>query len=441
MSRSYSQKELRILYTRSGNVCAFPGCNQQLTQPASGNDDSVNTSDIAHIVADSRQGPRGREEMSEEDRSKNTNLILLCPIHHRIVDTQRQTYSVAVLRQMKGDHEERVAKLREEPPAAKSQTLEELLHSTMLPLTHLPANVFTAPCKYGDDFEKVRASIFYPNHDRRQLFPFILRDNRLYTFQDLSRRDNAFQDSINWRQASGIPSETFWANGEGHRRFIDLLNRALRKHVGRFRIFWEKDHHRYYFPVNVKGEERIVVYRPLNASETDRKVAWCPRKRSTGEPRNFWWHLAAGLRFEHVAAKQWYLAIRPERHLTQDGETPLPPEKIGPRVTRIKARMFNDKYLSEVQFWRDVLCEGKPRFILDFTDQSLICDSTLVTCPIEWPGVPDDEKEFKNQQYDDDLFSLADLDRALTDPATGGREDDGEEFDDEEFDEEANDDN
>jgi len=436
MSRSYSQKELRILYTRSGNVCAFPGCYQQLTQPAAGDDDAVNTSDIAHIVADSRQGPRGREDISEEDRSKHTNLILLCPVHHRIVDSQRHTYSVAVLRQMKADHEARVAKLREEPATLKAQTLEEVLHSTMLPLTHLPGSVFSAPCKFGDDFEKVRQNIFYPE-DRHQLFPFILRDNLLYTFQDLSRRDNAFRESTNWRQATGTPSESFWADSEGHRRFIDLLNRSLRKHVGRYRIFWEKDHYRYYFPVNVKGEERVVVYRPLNASETSRKVAWCPKKKSTGEPRNFWWHLAAGLRFEHVAAKQWYLAIRPERHLTQDGETPMPPQKIGPRVTRLKARMFNDKYLAEVQFWRDVLCEGQPRFIMNFTDQSLICDSTLVTCAIQWPGVPDDEKAFKNQQYEEDLFSLADLDGALAGNAPSDstdEEEDGDDYDDEDDD-------
>jgi hypothetical protein len=435
VSRNYSQKELRLLYTRSGNVCAFTGCNEQLTElPASDDDDAVNTSDIAHIVADSRQGPRGREELSEEDRAKYTNLILLCPVHHRIVDNQKNTYSVAVLRQMKADHEARVAKLLENAAIAKPQMLEEMLHSTMLPLSHLPGSVFSAPCKYGDDFDKVKENIYYPENDRQQLFPFILRDGRLYAFQDLTRRDNAFRDSMNWQQASGTPSETFWADSEGSRRFVDLLNRSLRKYVGRDRIWWDKDHYRYYFPVNVEGEERVVVYRPLNASETDRKVAWCPRKKSTGEPRNFWWHLAAGLRFEHVAAKQWYVSIRPERHLTQDGKTPMPSEKIGPRVTRLKARMFNDKYLAEVQFWRDVLCEGQPRLIMNFTDQSLICESTLVTCSVQWPGVPDDEKAFKNQQYGDDLFSLADLDRALADG-----EDEDEAFDDDDYDEEDED--
>src|SRR5688572_30445728 len=183
MSRSYSQKELRILYTRSGNVCAFPGCKQQLTEPEAGDDDGVNTSDIAHIVADSRQGPRGRGEMTEEDRNKHPNLILLCLDHHRIADAQPHTYSVAVLRQMKADHEARVATLIEQPPPPPPAMLEEVVHSTMLPLSHLPGTVFSAPCKWGDDFEKVKQCMHYPKGDRQQLFPFILRDNKLYAFQ------------------------------------------------------------------------------------------------------------------------------------------------------------------------------------------------------------------------------------------------------------------
>jgi hypothetical protein len=110
-----------------------------------------------------------------------------------------------------------------------------------------------------------------------------------------------------------------------------------------------------------------------------------------------------------MADDQWCLSIRPERHLTVDGETPLPPEKIGPRVTRMKANMFNDKYLSEVNFWRDVLSDGQPRFTLNFGSQSLVISTDFVSINVDSPGVPDDAMPFKNQSYQDDLFTMAEL--------------------------------
>ena len=57
---SIPDKEARLLFTLSGNLCAFPGCNSPLTEMPTDADAGVNVSDICHIVADSRHGPRGR---------------------------------------------------------------------------------------------------------------------------------------------------------------------------------------------------------------------------------------------------------------------------------------------------------------------------------------------------------------------------------------------
>jgi hypothetical protein len=48
-------------------------------------------------------------DLSDEQRSHHSNLILFCRDHHATVDAQPSTYSVQVLRQMKADHEKRVA--------------------------------------------------------------------------------------------------------------------------------------------------------------------------------------------------------------------------------------------------------------------------------------------------------------------------------------------
>ena len=76
--------------------------------------------------------------------------------------------------------------------------------------------------------------------------------------------------------------------------------------------------------------------------------------------------------------------------------------------------MYNDLYLAEVNFWRDYLSRGQPRIILDFGNQTAIIDAQLLALDVRWPGIPGDEKEFKNQASEEDLFTLSDLSGATS---------------------------
>src|SRR3712207_148595 len=85
MSHNISDKEWKMLVAASGGYCAFPRCDLNLVQPGTNQDSAAFLGEAAHIVADSRQGPRGRSEMSDADRDKHTNLILLCGMHHKLI--------------------------------------------------------------------------------------------------------------------------------------------------------------------------------------------------------------------------------------------------------------------------------------------------------------------------------------------------------------------
>ena len=63
---------------------------------------------MAHIVARTPDGPRGKEPFRGTDRDSFENLLLLCPAHHTIIDRQPQTYTVEVLTQMKNQHEQSI---------------------------------------------------------------------------------------------------------------------------------------------------------------------------------------------------------------------------------------------------------------------------------------------------------------------------------------------
>lgn len=163
----------------------------------------------------------------------------------------------------------------------------------------------------------------------------------------------------------------------------------------------------------------------MNKSWQERKVVWQPVTRSTGLAKDYWWHRAANLQFHQFTNLQWGLSIRPERHLTIDSEQPLPSQEVGPKVTTLKSRMYNESYLSEIVFWRDYLSQSKPRVILNFGSQSAVIAVELLKFDIEWAGIPNDYKAFKNEAYQDDLFSFAQYAQAVS-----GQEVDWDEYDD-----------
>jgi hypothetical protein len=60
---------------------------------------------MAHIVASSDDGPRGDESVSDTERNRYENLILLCPNHHEEVDAEIERFTSDVLREIKAQHE------------------------------------------------------------------------------------------------------------------------------------------------------------------------------------------------------------------------------------------------------------------------------------------------------------------------------------------------
>ena len=90
-------KDIKILWGRSGNRCAI--CKLELTA-----DGSMETlGEMAHIVGQSQNGPRGNYDLP--DRDTYDNLILLCPTHHVEIDKNHTAWPIERLRAIKADHE------------------------------------------------------------------------------------------------------------------------------------------------------------------------------------------------------------------------------------------------------------------------------------------------------------------------------------------------
>ncbi len=96
-----STSTVKRLYAVSGNRCAFPKCTVPLVDAASGKV----TGRICHIKAAKPGGPRYDPIQSVEERHGFDNLIIMCPIHHDVIDSDTDAYTVDRLVRMKVDHE------------------------------------------------------------------------------------------------------------------------------------------------------------------------------------------------------------------------------------------------------------------------------------------------------------------------------------------------
>ena len=94
-----------MLWGRGAATCSFPDCKKNLFIDRTETDDETLIGEMCHIIAEADNGPRGDSSFPMDKRNVYENLILMCRNHHRIIDSQTNTYSIDLLRKMKSDHE------------------------------------------------------------------------------------------------------------------------------------------------------------------------------------------------------------------------------------------------------------------------------------------------------------------------------------------------
>jgi hypothetical protein len=112
-----------MLWARAAGRCQYDGCNQQLFLDQL-TKTFMNSSYIAHIVADQPDGPRGHPVHSTLLASDISNLMLACDVHHRLMDVAQVTeHPVERLRSMKKKHEQRIELLTSLIPEKQSHVI------------------------------------------------------------------------------------------------------------------------------------------------------------------------------------------------------------------------------------------------------------------------------------------------------------------------------
>ncbi|WP_053983725.1 HNH endonuclease [Niameybacter massiliensis] len=103
---SITIKTRKMLWGKSANRCNFTECRHELVMDATKIDNESIIGEECHIVARETNGPRGESDLSVEQRNTYNNLILMCSIHHKLIDDQPNTYTIQKLEEMKRKHED-----------------------------------------------------------------------------------------------------------------------------------------------------------------------------------------------------------------------------------------------------------------------------------------------------------------------------------------------
>lgn len=110
MSRKLSIRSRNIIWARAAGRCQFPGCNKDLIGDLIAGKEDRNFGFVAHIVADTEKGPRGDRVRSPLLCDDPANLMLLCGVHHKLIDVDApDDYPEERLLAIKAEHERRIA--------------------------------------------------------------------------------------------------------------------------------------------------------------------------------------------------------------------------------------------------------------------------------------------------------------------------------------------
>jgi hypothetical protein len=89
---SITDRARKILWGRSGNLCAY--CRRVLVEDGNDLSDGSVVGDECYIIGEKPGAARGHLSLDRDNLEEYDNLILLCKVHHKLVDDQSETYPI-----------------------------------------------------------------------------------------------------------------------------------------------------------------------------------------------------------------------------------------------------------------------------------------------------------------------------------------------------------
>jgi hypothetical protein len=114
--------DIKLLFARSGNRCAFPKCRAPMAV------NTTLTGEVCHIKGARPGSARYDPSQADVERHAYANLVLMCPTHHTVIDDDEEAYTVERLCKVKAAHEAQSAPI---PDAEAAAVAEAFIQSVM----------------------------------------------------------------------------------------------------------------------------------------------------------------------------------------------------------------------------------------------------------------------------------------------------------------------
>lgn len=257
---------------------------------------------------------------------------------------------------------------------------DETIISNLFSVVVMPSNVFSAPSalrRRGEIFDVIRDDPSTPP------FAFDESDATVYSFADL-RADGPLKKVIFGQKISIFKPETLLIDGR-YRVVIDVLNRAMTRHMKNLGMIYDWTNKKTFFPLETdSATQRMGSWRTGNRR---------PERMLVRRFEGYYAHRQCKATFTSYGAEV-FLKVVPGWHFTLDGmKVPVPPAMMSSLSARWMNVEKNSGILNDIRFWSSVLSKDSERIALAVGPGSNVEISTTPLLASSERGIEGDYRE------------------------------------------------
>jgi hypothetical protein len=281
--------------------------------------------------------------------------------------------------------------------------IPERLVSNLFPIVELPERVYCAKTRLREkaDIREYSANESHP--------PFLLRENKLWTFWDLRTDAGPYGEAVVSGTASDDLFEVWFSDADRARWAVELLNLYLKENAWRRFLRLDKDRHRLFF-APYQDRPKKIRWR-IGGKWSSREVTarhMVTKKLPDGTKHKFqsgWRHQACRATFV-LLPFGLFLRLEPTWMLTKmDGKTPRGGPRVGPILSHWLNQERNGQILRSIRFWSLVLARGRAELSIPTGQKPIRIPLTPSTGLLEFGIAADriDYDELTRSEMEDDL--------------------------------------
>jgi hypothetical protein len=300
---------------------------------------------------------------------------------------------------------------------SKPEILKEKIVGNFFEVKKLPSKIWYSETYFPDKSEVI--SYLTSNFGEIKIPPFILKENMIFTFSDLTAEENILRNVINVNEISYEITSSWFDDINRRRYLVELLNVTIREFCIDRGLTFDWKSKRYYFPAIIKGVPRKFEWRKGKRTYK-RTVVYC-RKERRGV---FYLHRATRIKFT-LMGKTAYLIIDPCYVFTLDGENIAKGEKFTALSTKTSNKQYNDLYLNDLIFWMTFLKGAGDSLTIKGLGFEVVVDGNPVSSLIN-VGIGDKRKTPEKEFEEKELIDASIIEEVFTELGENYEESQGE---------------